>query len=261
MAIAYFDVNAKIDDIVAVLQRDGAMVLQRWASAATVDAVASELRPQFDTEGTDYQSDFNGYKTLRVSGILAHARTSAELIGHPELLRIVDAILLPNCINYRVGSTTGIEILPGETSQRLHRDDDIYPTRLPSLELQVSTNWALDDFTERNGATRVVLGSHTWDDGREPSEDEVVQAIMPKGSVLVYLGSAYHGGGANVSDRPRIGLVNTYSLGWLRQEENQYLTVPREVAMSYPEHIQRLMGYQGHGSLLGWYPDNPDGFR
>jgi ectoine hydroxylase-related dioxygenase (phytanoyl-CoA dioxygenase family) len=78
--------------------------------------------------------------------------------------------------------------------------------------------------------------------------------------VVVYLGSVMHGGGANRSDKPRMGLVNTYSLGWLRQEENHYLSIPREVADSYPERIRRLMGYQGHGRILGWYPHNPDGY-
>jgi ectoine hydroxylase-related dioxygenase (phytanoyl-CoA dioxygenase family) len=79
---------------------------------------------------------------------------------------------------------------------------------------------------------------------------------MPKGSLLVYLGSVWHGGGANRSNRARMGLVNTYSLGWLRQEENHYLTIPREIADSYPEPVRRLMGYQAHG-LVGWYPDVP----
>jgi ectoine hydroxylase-related dioxygenase (phytanoyl-CoA dioxygenase family) len=129
------------------------------------------------------------------------------------------------------------------------------------MEWQVSVNWALDEFTAENGATRVVPGSHRWLEERRAAEDEIVQAIMPKCSVLVYLGSVLHGGGSNLSDRPRMGLVNTYSLGWLRQEENMYLTIPREIAESYPDNIRRLIGYQGHGEFLGWYPDNPDGYK
>lgn len=82
---------------------------------------------------------------------------------------------------------------------------------------------------------------------------------MPKGSVLFYLGSILHGGGANKTQAPRSGLITTYSLGWLRQEENQYLTIPREVVDSYPQKIRRLMGYQSHGENLGVYPDDPDG--
>lgn len=82
---------------------------------------------------------------------------------------------------------------------------------------------------------------------------------MPKGSALLYLGSLWHNGGANRSNKPRMGLVNTYALGWLRQEENQYLTVPREIADSYPERVRRHMGYESHGLILGVYPGDPDG--
>ena len=63
--------------------------------------------------------------------------------------------------------------------------------------------------------------------------DHTVQATMSKGSVLLYLGSMLHGGGANRTELPRMGLVNTYALGWLRQEENHNFAIPREIADSY----------------------------
>ena len=256
-----FPPGSDADEMVAAMNRDGAIILSECVSEETVEAIKSELRPYFDAEGTDSQSGFNGYDTLRLSGILARSRSAADLVAFAPLFAILDAILLPHCINYRIGSLTAIEIWPGESAQPLHRDDEIYPKRFPEIEWQVSVNWALDEFTGENGATRVVPGSHRWSDEREAMEGEVVQAIMPKCSVLVYLGSTLHGGGANSSERARTGLVNTYSLGWLRQEENMYLTIPREVAESYPEDIRRLMGYQGHGEFLGWYPDNPDGYK
>jgi ectoine hydroxylase-related dioxygenase (phytanoyl-CoA dioxygenase family) len=120
--------------------------------------------------------------------------------------------------------------------------------------------WALDDFTAENGATRIVPGSHDLRAVDSVEETDVEQAVMPRGSVLFYLGSTIHGGGANKADAPRSGLITTYSLGWLRQEENQYLTVPREIAESYPDPIRRLMGYQAHGRYLGVYPGDPDGY-
>lgn len=261
MSLQYFDSSAPLAEVVGALKQDGAAVLRGLVASELVDALAADLRPHFDAEGTKPQNDFNGYKTLRISSILARSRRSAELIGHPRLMEIADAILLPHCLNYRIGSTTGIEIWPGEGNQVLHRDDAIYPIRMPGMEWQLSSNWALTDFTVENGATRVLPGSHRRMETWPPENDAgVVQAVMPKGSVLVYLGTAFHGGGANRSNGPRMGLVNTYSLGWLRQEENQYLSVTREVADSFPESIRRLMGYQGHGRMLGWYPDNPDGF-
>jgi ectoine hydroxylase-related dioxygenase (phytanoyl-CoA dioxygenase family) len=255
-----FDASTALPELIDTLREDGALILRELASRALADEVASGLRPHFDRIGKAAQSDFNGYKTLRISSILKRSRRSADLIAHPLILEIADAILLPHCINYRIGSCTGIEIWPGEAAQRLHRDDGIYPIRMPGIEWQIGVNWALDDFTIENGGTRVIPGSHNWKEPRIPLETDTVQAAMPKGSVVVYLGSVMHGGGANRSDKPRMGLVNTYSLGWLRQEENHYLSIPREVADSYPERIRRLMGYQGHGRILGWYPHNPDGY-
>jgi len=126
--------------------------------------------------------------------------------------------------------------------------------RLPGAELQFSAMWSLTDFTEENGATHVLPGSHSNTMRIATARDgDTVQAAMPKGSVLFYLGSMWHGGGANKTDKSRIGLVNTYALGWLRQEENHYTGIPRQIAESYPEQVQQLMGYQSHGRILGTY--------
>ena len=240
------------DRVVALLQRDGAVIVREQVGADLAEAVLGELRGPFDREGTLQQSEFNGYKTLRLSRILALSRKAAELVAHPRVLEVADVILLPHCLNYRIGSLTAVEIAPGEEEQRLHADDVIYPIRVPGMQLQLSALWALDEFSVENGATRVVPGSHERWSPIPPRPDQVVQAVMPRGSLLFYLGSTLHGGGANRTSRPRTGLVNTYALGWLRQEENQYLQVPRALAESYPEVIQRLLGYQSHG-LVGAY--------
>jgi len=258
MDIEYFDSDVRGEDVVAAVHRDGAAVVKDQVSETVVDAVLAELRPYFDKEGRLTESDFNGHKTLRTSGVLARSRTSAELIGHSRAMEVADAVLLPHCINYQIGSATAIEILPGERDQLLHADDLIYPLRMPGLQMQVSAMWPLVDFTLENGATRLVPGSHIV---REPSMEKprVLQAPMSRGSVLFYLGNTLHGGGANRSAAPRAGLINTYSLGWLRAEENHFLMVPREIADSYPEPIRRLLGYQSHGRLIGAYQGDPDG--
>lgn len=244
------------------MRRDGAAIVINQVAADVMDAVLAELRGPFDRQGRMDESDFNGYKTLRASGVLRWSPTSAELVAHPRVMDVCDSILLEHCVNYRIGSLTAIEIYPGEDHQVLHTDDGIYPVRLPGMQLQLSAMWALQDFSLQNGATRVVLGSHRINDLNRystldlESEGEIAQAVMPKGSVLFYMGSTWHGGGANRSNAPRAGLINTYALGWLRQEENQYLNVPREIAEKHSKKIQALMGYQLHRTLGSYQNDD-----
>ena len=254
MSIEYFDADANSEAVIQAMERDGAAVVRDQIAPEVADRVLAELRAPFDSEGRADMDDFNGYTTLRVSRVLAHSRSSAELVGHSRVIDVADAFLLPHCANYQIGSLTAIEIHPGEDEQMLHLDDDIYPIRLPGANWQISALWPLQDFTIENGATRVILGSHRRQHHYDQPGQEAVPVVMSKGSVLLYLGSTLHGGGANRSDAPRAALINTYSLGWLRQEENQYLNVPRSIAESYPEHIQKLMGYESCG-LLGGYLD------
>jgi ectoine hydroxylase-related dioxygenase (phytanoyl-CoA dioxygenase family) len=254
-----FNTSKNTTDITQALLKDGGVIVNQQASDELINNVNAELRTAFDREGHLFENDFNGYKTLRLGGILALSRTAAELIAHPLVIEVANRVLKRHCECYRIGSSTAIEIQPGEVNQVLHRDDDFYPIRIPGVEFQIAAMWALDDFTLENGATRVVPGSQGLRESREVKSTDIIQAEMPKGSVLFYLGSTLHGGGANRAQAPRSGLITTYSLGWLRQEENQYLTIPREVADSYPEEIRRLMGYQSHGENLGVYPGDPDG--
>ena len=253
-----FDPSARREDIAVALSEDGGVIVTGAASMALLDQVLADFRAPFDAEGHRFANDFNGYKTRRLGAILGISRAAADLIAHPLVMEITDAILKPHCSSYRIGSSTAIEILGGEADQVLHRDDTIYPMRIPGVELQIGVMWALDDFTIENGATRVVPGSQDLRDIEAISEADIIQAVMPKGSVLFYLGSTVHGGGANHTEDPRRGLITTYSLGWLRSEENHFLTVPRDVADSYPETVRQLMGYWPYDKFLGSYPGDPE---
>jgi ectoine hydroxylase-related dioxygenase (phytanoyl-CoA dioxygenase family) len=263
MSLNSFEKTADIGAIVEALRRDGAVVVNELAESSLVDAIRAELRPQFDAYGLKARSDFNGSRTLRYStGVLSGAPSAADLIEHDVLVGVADAILLPHCATYQIGSMTAIEILPGESAQALHRDDSLYPIENAGMELQIGVMWALDDFTADNGGTRIVVGSHrflrSWHlpgvSGWEPT-------VMPKGSALFYMGSTWHGGGANQSNAPRMGLINTYSLGWLRQESNQYLETPPEVARRFSPRLRALLGYTPHGSgddrIGNFYGDCP----
>ena len=148
---------------------------------------------------------------------------------------------------------------PGARKQILHREEGSFTFfPLPRPNIIVASMWAMSDFRADNGATLIVPGSHLWPEEREPEPDEILSAEMPAGSVLYWMGGLLHGAGENTSNDWRYGVILTYSLGWVRQEENQYLTVPRDIADSYPEHVRRLMGYQSHGPYLGVYPGDPD---
>lgn len=241
------------------LLADGAVIVENVVPETVLDQVLVDLRGPFDEQGLRFTNDFNGYKTRRLGGILALSRQAADILAHPLVMGVADLVLKPHCETYRIGSSTAIEIMPGEGDQVLHRDDDFYPIRVPGIEWQISAMVALTDFTGQNGATRVVPGSQDMRRISDITDDQITQAVMPRGSILFYLGRAVHAGGRNNTDIPRTGLITTYSLGWLRQEENHYLTIPREVAESYPDAIRRLIGYQSHGPYLGVYPGDPDG--
>jgi len=252
MELPRFASDVDDDTLTEALRETGAAVVERVLEDDLIERCAAEMRPEFDTYGRRTESDFNGYTTLRISSALRYAPSTQHVIAHPLALRMADAFLLPHCLDYRIGSNTGIEILPGETDQVLHADDDIYPVRIPGMQLQINVMWSLCDFTEENGATRVVLGSHQpLDYDSHEAWPDPVHGVMPRGSALFYLGNVQHGGGANRSNAPRMGLINTYSLGWLRQEVNQYIAVPPDIARQYDKRIRRLLGYAMHGSGLG----------
>ena len=244
----------------SALLKNGAVIVEGAINLDIIDAVLGELRDPFDKQGLKFTNDFNGHKTRRLGGILGVSVSSASLLAHPFIISVADYVLKRHCTNYQIGSSTAIEIMPGEGNQELHRDDDFYPIRIPGIEFQISAMVALTDFTAGNGATRVVPGSQDMRNIESIRESDIHSAVMTKGSILFYLGTAVHAGGRNKTDKPRTGLITTYSLGWLRQEENHYLTVPREIADAYPENVRRLMGYQAHGPYLGVYPGDPDGY-
>ena len=247
--IPTFGNTASVSEVVAALRSSGAAIVTNAASSELMQIVAAELRSGFDECALEKQSAFDGGRTNRFNQVLRASPAAAELIEHEWVVAVADEILLPHCANYTVGSMTAIEILPGEDGQALHRDDTIYPIDLAGLELQIGVMWAINDFTAENGATRVVPGSHrylrSW---HLPSLGEWLPAEMPTGSALFYLGSTWHGGGPNHSQSSRIGLINTYCLGWLRQESNQYFENPPSIAKHFSPTLRALLGYTPHGS-------------
>jgi ectoine hydroxylase-related dioxygenase (phytanoyl-CoA dioxygenase family) len=233
--------------VIEDLDRDGYAIVERLLSPEEAAAKRRELTAVLEQTPTGRNS-FEGYTTKRIYNFFAKTRAFDDAATHPLLLEVLDAVLG----SYQLSAPTGIEICPGEQAQVLHRDDGIYPIARPHDELVVNTMWALDDFTELNGATNVVPGSHKWVDEQPDESSKVVRAVMPAGSVMFFLGSVFHGGGANNSDKPRLGVILEYCVGWLRPQENHVIGVPREVVRELPRRLQELLGYNIHPPFLGY---------
>ena len=170
----------------------------------------------------------------------------------PLVLGIAERVLGPYCARFQLNYTGVMYLDPGEAPGRIHRDTGFYPLQNPCPPMVLATMWAMTDFTTENGATRVVPGSHRWPDHRAPRPEEVVTAEMSAGSVLLYTGNTLHGPGGNASKATRGGMALHYTLGWLRQEENQYLVMPKEEAAQLPKRLQELMGYDLGTIFLGF---------
>jgi hypothetical protein len=258
MRLEHLPASATAADVAAALARDGGVVVDRLAAPALLDRARAELSPWL--EATPYGPDeFTGRRTRRTGGLIARSPTCRELVMHPLVLDTVRGVL-EGGTSFQLHLTQVIAIGPGEPGQMIHRDQwafDFFP--FPSgYEVQCNTIWAMTDFTEANGATRVAPGSNHFEDRLELTEEQTVGAVMEKGSVLFYTGSVYHGGGANRSQETRYGLNITYNRSWLRQEENQYLAVPLDVARTLPTELLRLMGYARGAYALGYVDDMRD---
>ena len=257
MPIEHLHANAEPEQIAKVLERDACVVVDRLAPDLLA-RLREEITPHLDA--TELGRDgFSGRRTKRTGALIARSQTAREMVTHETVLGTVGKVLA-HATNFQLHLTQVIAIGPGESPQSIHRDQwafDFFPFP-KGYEVQCNTLWAMDDFTEENGATRVIPGSHLYDDKLEFQLSDTEPAEMEAGSVLFYTGAIYHGGGANQSDAVRVGANITYTVAWLRQEENQYLSVPREVARELPDDLLRLMGYARGAYALGYIDDLRD---
>jgi len=259
-ALAHLPAAASPDDVVEVLHRDAAVVVDDAMAPTVLEALRSQLEPYFNSTPPG-EIDFHGTQTRRVGALIARSAACRTLATNPLVVGAAEHYLGPFCDTIQLHFTQAIRIDPGETAQMLHRDRGVWGGYVPRrIETQLSTIWAVDDFTAANGATLVVPGSHTWDRDRQPEPHEIVAAEMQAGSVLLYSGTVLHGGGPNTADHSRRAALIHYTLGWLRQEENQYLACPPDIAATLPDDLRRLIGYQRGGLLLGFFsPPTPPG--
>ena len=257
-AIEHRPATTDAGEIHDLLVRDGAVVIDDLGDPGVLARLRRDMDPHI--EATPPGSDtFAGRHTRRTGALIARSAASHRLVQHPLVLDVTGR-LLHQATNFQLHLTQTIAIGPGQLAQPLHRDQwafDFFPFPADH-HVQCNTIWALTDFTEENGATRLIPRSQELPDSFDHTVDETVPAEMSVGSCLFYTGKVFHGGGANTSDEVRIAGNITYVVGWLRQEENQYLSVPREVAETLDDDMLRLMGYRVGAYALGYIDDVRD---
>ncbi|HZU62372.1 MAG TPA: phytanoyl-CoA dioxygenase family protein [Novosphingobium sp.] len=249
------DVDAQT--LVHALETDGYAIVENLADVAVMDQIIADMQPFIDHTAYGYDN-YLGKKTRRTGALIARSPASHQLIGHPLVLAACKGVM-KKATRFQLQLTQIISVYPGSPAQKLHQDETIWDFFPFPLDYQPQCNllWALSDYTEGNGATRIVPGSQDQK-GRHYTYEESLPAEMPRGSALFYTGKVFHGAGANRSDRVRQALNVTYAAGWLRQEENQYLTTPIEVARTLPDDLLKLMGYQMGCLGMGYVRDFED---
>ena len=235
---------------VATIAEQGYTIVEDAIEPDLVDELASALRRlEVDLGIVPAANDFEGTQTVRIYNLLVHGKAFERVPVHPNVLPIVEGVLDRGCL---ISSLSSIAICPGETPQPVHADDQLMPIAKPHPPTVCNTMWALTDFTEANGATRIIPGSHLAD--RSPDYGapyDSIPAEMARGSVLVWHGSLWHGGGANTTSERRVGIAMNYCAGYIRQQENQQLGIPREVAAGFERRLQELCGYSVYSGLIG----------
>ena len=231
---------------VAALGRDGYVVLEGLLDADTLAAVGAEM-DRIHRSTPLGVTDFEGFQTKRIYNLMAKTRAADALCSQARIVAIAEAYLDGQI---QLSSATGITLLAGESAQNLHRDDSLYPLPRPRPPLVVGALWAIDAYTAQNGGTVLIPGSHTAPEDHVP-DGPPISIVMPAGSVLLFDGGMWHGGGANATDRERRAISLSYCCAWLRQQENAYLSIPLETVRSLSRPMQCLLGYTTASIMLG----------
>ena len=239
-----------IDDAISKIAEQGYCIIENAIDIDVIDAVHDELlRLETFLDVQPSPNSFEGFATLRIYNLLAYGARFEQVPVHDQVLPIVEGVLDRGCL---ISTLSSISILPGEVAQPIHADDQLMPLAKPHAPTVCNTMWALTDFTEANGATRIIPGTHVAPNSPTYGEHyESIPAEMAKGSVLIWHGSLWHGGGANRTSERRVGLAMNYCAGWVRQQENQQLGIPRDVAAQFTPRLQELCGYAVYNGLIG----------
>lgn len=237
--------SAVVEADMAALARDGYVIWEDLLDAQQCREIRETVRPWLGHTG---RNSFEGRRTQRVYSVLSRTRVCDRLVDNPRVLAVLDRLLMPN---YLLSALQAINIQPGESAQLPHHDDGFYPMPRPREPLAAATIWAIDEFTADNGATVLIPGSHRWGRRRPGPGDTTLPVVMPAGSCVFFVGTLWHGGGANTSARDRLAVTAQYCQPWLRPMEAFTLSVSRDIARAVSDDIQRMLGYSIHPPFVG----------
>jgi ectoine hydroxylase-related dioxygenase (phytanoyl-CoA dioxygenase family) len=248
------DPNASTGNLLAALDERGFLIFDRLIDEEFTAAIREALSPYLQKEYMG-RNPFEGHDTERVYALLGKSPVFADLVSHPLVMRLALATLGEN---FQLTAALAINIHPGETPQGKHFDDAFYKIPRPRPMISLSTFWAIDPFTSKNGGTEIIPGSHKWGDDidyaslmSEEGHRDLMPVEMPTGSLMIASGTLWHRGGGNHSDRPRLAITPQYCAAWARTQENMTLAVPPEMAKGYSEQVQALLGYSIHPPFMG----------
>ena len=237
--------SAIVEADLAALDRDGYVIWENLLDTEECRQIREVVRPRLEHTG---RNSFEGLRTQRIYSVLSRTRVCDRLVDNPRVLAVLDQLLMPN---YLLSALQAINIQPGETAQLAHHDDGFYPIPRPRAPLTAATIWAIDDFTADNGATMVIPGSHRWGQRPPNPEDQAIPVVMPAGSCVFFVGTLWHGGGANNTTRERLAVTAQYCQPWLRPMEAFTLSISREIARTVSDDIRRMLGYSIHPPFVG----------
>jgi len=237
--------SAIVEADLAALDRDGYVIWENLLDTEECRQIREVVRPWLEHTG---RNSFEGLRTQRIYSVLSRTRVCDRLVDNPRVLAVLDQLLMPN---YLLSALQAINIQPGETAQLAHHDDGFYPIPRPRAPLTAATIWAIDDFTADNGATMVIPGSHRWGQRPPNPEDQAISVVMPAGSCVFFVGTLWHGGGANNTTRERLAVTAQYCQPWLRPMEAFTLSISREIARTVSDDIRRMLGYSIHPPFVG----------
>jgi ectoine hydroxylase-related dioxygenase (phytanoyl-CoA dioxygenase family) len=231
------------------------------------------MRPKLN-EDTPWEGDFFPKQTRRGYQLLGSKACAREVVMHPLYQAVCDKFLTTRNWFWsghkktyaeskpQIMNTVCFSINPGAFAQPLHRDDwcyhvvankaDKYPD---DLQRDTGIGWfvAGKDATYENGCTRFIPGSHLWEHEREPDDRLCSYAELKRGDAFMMFASCYHGGGANkTTDQERLLFSCFMTRGWLRQEENHYISFTKEQILDMDPDVRKIAGYALSEPFLGW---------